>query len=403
MKFGLDRIRRVLERLGNPERRYPSALIAGTNGKGSTARMVDSVLREAGNKTGLYTSPHLERFNERILIGGREVSDESLEAVLQDFQRESLPIEDLTWFEKATLLAFEIFRREKIDIAVLEVGLGGRLDATNVVDPPVSAITSISRDHVEVLGNSLFDIAREKAGVMRLGRPIVLGPMKTELRDFLQKACRMGGAEPVTPSAPLGTPEDFEYDCFAHLQLGLEGAHQLRNAAVAVEILKALRAQGIAWNEEHLRRGFRQVRNPGRLEWVEGAPPILLDGAHNEESLAATVDYLGKKFPQTGPTLVLGMMADKDSRAAVQILKQLQPKWVLTEVSSPRSLKMFEWRRICEQEKIDGDILASPEAALSRARELTSADRPIVVTGSLYLVGEIRRRLGASGAIPEAS
>ncbi|MDX1387324.1 MAG: Mur ligase family protein, partial [bacterium] len=221
-KLGTQRVTRVLREIGDPHLKYPAVLIGGTNGKGTVGRILESILLQAGYPVGLYTSPHVERFNERIRVGGAEESDQELESALQFFLDKGLLSEQgalrvpgeeetLTWFEKTTVLAFEVFRRRKISLALLEVGLGARLDATNVVDPLVSVITSVSRDHTEVLGESLFEIAREKSAVMRPGRPLILGPMQRDVRTFLNKAARLAGAKPVTPEPGEGSVEDFHY------------------------------------------------------------------------------------------------------------------------------------------------------------------------------------------------
>ncbi|MCB1214652.1 MAG: hypothetical protein KDK66_04165, partial [Deltaproteobacteria bacterium] len=257
-KLGLERIQEVLMRLDHPESVYPSVLIAGTNGKGSTLRLVESVCLEAGLLVGAYTSPHLESFTERIRVGGQEVSEAFLEEVLQELLAKNIlnPAgeilnqsgERLTWFEKVTVLAFEVFKRKKISLALLEVGLGARLDATNVVDPLVSAITSIAKDHTEVLGDSLFEIAKEKLAVARKDRPLILGPMDLKVRVFLMESAKMLGAKPLMPKSVQGPASDFSYGPLEHLKLNTLGEYILKNAATALEILIALKQAGFDIN-----------------------------------------------------------------------------------------------------------------------------------------------------------
>ncbi|HKX12511.1 MAG TPA: Mur ligase family protein, partial [bacterium] len=353
MRLGLHRVQAALERLGHPEQSFASVLIAGTNGKGSTARMVEAVLRQAGHRTGLYTSPHLLRFNERILVAGEEVTDDLLETILAEWAGQGIldgegqwPVagEKLTWFEKATVLAFEAFRRSGIELAVLEVGLGGRMDATNVVDPVVSAVISIGLDHAEVLGSSLAEIAREKAGVMRPGRPLVLGPIASDLMALFGAWSAEEGARLIQARLPQGSPENFSYGVLRDLALPLAGRHQLANAAAAIEILAALKERGFSWDEKDLREGLRSVRNPGRLQWLSGRPPLLLDGAHNPPAFAALAEHLDS-LPERGKTVfLLAMMKEKDPAAALDILGPMADAWVFAELANPRCLALEAWR-----------------------------------------------------------
>ncbi|MDL1873254.1 bifunctional folylpolyglutamate synthase/dihydrofolate synthase [Deltaproteobacteria bacterium PRO3] len=409
MSLGLHRMRELLEKIGHPDKAFACVLIAGTNGKGSTARMVESVLRCAGYRTGLYTSPHLVRFSERIRIGGREVSAERLEEILADWERAGLADaeggipagegERLTWFEQATLLAFEVFRREGVEFAVLEVGLGGRLDATNAAEPLASAIVSIGLDHTEVLGATLAEIAREKAGVLRPWRPLVLGAMPEKVREELRRLALEAGAFPILAGEPEGEPRDFSYADFTELSIPLEGRHQLANAAVAIELLWALAVRGWPWSETELREGLAAVSHPGRLERVEGAPPVLLDGAHNPQALEALGRYIQEKFPGRPVSVVLAMSKEKDPRAALGILGALKPRWYFTVFPNERSLPLERWRELAAAEGLTGDFFEKPEAALGRARTETPPEGLVVATGSLFLVGGLREALGLDSGI----
>jgi dihydrofolate synthase/folylpolyglutamate synthase len=431
-RLGLERVCAVLERLGYPEKTFPSVLIAGTNGKGSVCRMVESVMLAAGYPVGLYTSPHVERFTERIRVDGEEVPEDFLEEILRDFYHRGIlnsegemeipvvrgfsPVPDrqvrpfgsesglkalATWFEKTTVLAFEVFRRKQVPLAVLEVGLGARLDATNVVDSLVSGIASVSYDHTEVLGNSLFEIAQEKAAVMRSGRPVVLGPMAENVRTFLNKAARMGQAKPVMPVMPRGTWRNFSYGPFENLRLSLPGGHQLGNAATAIEILVALKETGFKIDNSHIHRGLEQARLPGRLEIFPGEPTILLDGAHNEASMEALVEFIQREFSDRPLTVLLGMMQDKDVSKVLEILAMLvvrgfspdpQTRYIFTQVSSPRAVTTDQWGKWLRApgRMLQGDLVRDPHEALEVARRVAPPEGVLVITGSFYLVGELR-------------
>ncbi len=402
-KLGLERIREVLSFLDHPENYYKSILIAGTNGKGSVATLVESILIQAGYTVGLYRSPHVFRFTERMRIHGEEVTTEELEDCLEAWARRGLLNESgeliipsggtLTWFEKVTVLALEIFRRRQVELAVLEVGLGGRLDATNAVDPQVSAITSIGLDHTEVLGNSLFEIAQEKLGVARAGKPLVLGPMTLELRTFLQAASRMMGAHPVSPDFPQGTTEYFSYGPFSGLRLGLRGDFQLKNVATVIEIISALKEQGWSIDNQALREGLARAQLPGRLDVLSGPPPQVFSGAHNVQALEELVESLRKMNLPKRPVLLVGMMGEKDARAALQVLQKLSPKqWLFTQVKSSRSLPLEKWRALAEFFRLPAEFFENSAEAMIRAQQLTDADSYILVTGSLYLVGELGPR-----------
>ncbi len=401
MKLGLGRIRAVLDYLGNPEKSFSSVLIAGTNGKGSVGRILESILLEGIYRAALYTSPHLSEFNERIRIGGEEILSEDLEEILQEFLEKNILDEEgnfwtpqkerLTWFEKGTVLAFEAFRRKRVELALVEVGMGARFDATNVVDPLVSVITSISKDHSEYLGHSLFEIAMEKAGVFRKGRPVVIGFMPEEVRNFLVKASRLEGAIPVVPFLPAGSTEKFSYGEFLNLSLGLAGDHQLKNAATALEVSRALQEDGFSISKAAIREGLKKVRHPGRLEYFEGRPRVLLDGAHNEESLGALLDYLEKNHKNQTLRIIFGMMEEKEFIRGLEIIKKLHPQFYFTEINSPRSVILSNWKELASLNKIEGKFFKNSLEALQAARENSQDDDLIIVTGSLYLVGEIRK------------
>jgi dihydrofolate synthase / folylpolyglutamate synthase len=378
----LERVRAALAALGSPERRYPSLLIAGTNGKGSTAALVHAAIGAAGKRAGLYTSPHLVSFTERIRIGDAEIArDDVVQGVDAIRARVDVAASGLTFFEMATLLALRAFAEARVDVAVLEVGLGGRLDATNVVEPVASAVTSIGFDHEDHLGDSLDAIAREKAGVMRRGRVTVLGPgLPPEAHAALLDEARRRGALVIDARSEPRT-------------LALDGAHMQRNAAVACGLLEVLGAAEprLAVDAEARQRGFGAVRWPGRLAVVHERPRVVVDGAHNVDGARALHAALPAVVGDGRVRLLFSALRDKHWREMAEVLEPLADEVVVTEIGGKRGLSAAE---------LSGGftrpprIVADPVQALAR---LIAEDRtrPIVVTGSLFLLGIVYRDLMA--------
>ncbi len=374
MRFGLGPMTYACARFGNPERTFEVAHIAGTNGKGSVSALVDAIARADGRRVGLYTSPHLGRFGERIRIDGAPLDDDALAPLLIEVL-EGAP--DLSFFEVATLAAFVAFRAAKIELAVLEVGLGGRLDATNVVPPPrVGAITRIALDHMDYLGPTVVDIAREKAGIAKLGMPIVLGPMEPNVRRAIEEVTTAVGAtlvDAMTDAAAL------EFAVEARLKLA--GAHQRDNARVAYVVAKYL---GIG--DAACRTGAELAEWPGRLERIEAADgPYLLDGAHNPDGAAALAAHLAN---EEAVTLVFGALADKDWPA---MLDALAPRAARRVYVAPGGRAAADLQALAARHA--GDVAESVEAALAKARAVAGRGGLVVVAGSLFLVGEARAKL----------
>ncbi len=376
----LERVRAALEALGRPERRYPSLLIAGTNGKGTTAALTHGALVAGGYRVGVYTSPHLVRFTERIRVGSREIDEASVVRGVAKI-RECAPPEHsgLTFFEMATLLAFLSFAQAAVDVAVLEVGLGGRLDATNVVEPVCSAITSIGLDHQNYLGCSLPEIALEKAGVMRAGVPTVLGPgLPAEAAEALRQRAVEIGAELIPASAVAGRVPP----------LGIGGARMRDDGAVAIALLDELeRGQpGLSVSSADRMRGFRDVRWPGRLEVIAGPPPLILDGAHNAESMGALCEEL-PRLAGGRVRLVFGALSDKPWEELATLLRPHLHEVAVVALRQPRGVapeRLAPAFASCCPTRIG----SNPCAEIERfARE--DDQMPIVATGSLFLVGEI--------------
>jgi len=422
-KFDLAHMRTLLGALGNPERRYPSVLIAGTNGKGSTAATLASILQAAGLKTALYTSPHLIRLNERIRINGEQISDDDfarLHAKVDDAAERLVSQGALPWhpsfFEMLTAIGFQYFADRNIDIAVLEVGMGGRLDATNVVDPRLAIITDISLDHQKYLGDTVTEIAREKAGIIRRDGIVVTLPQQPEANDVignvsLELNARAISAVPfVPPVSPASesvlarTNEGQIISRYPLSVLGQEilietpliGRHQLRNVALAIAAAEELHRQGFPITPAAVAEGVRDTRWPGRLQVIaakDGSPEYLLDVAHNPAGAWALRSALSALYEDRKITFVFGAMRDKAIRDIAEILFPLAERVIATPINNPRSATAEEIREAAARISSDIEAAADTVSALQRAQATNPKDGVIVVTGSVYLVGEAMQAL----------
>jgi len=418
-KFDLDHMRVLLAALGHPEKSLPSVLIAGTNGKGSTAATLASILQNSGLKTALYTSPHLMRLNERIRIDGEEISDDDFAALHKEVDRAAEDLVErgkLPWhpsfFEMMTAIAFRQFAREDVDIAVLEVGMGGRLDATNVVEPVVSVITDISLDHQKFLGNTVGEIAREKVGILRRGGIAVTLPQQPEANDVIGNTILELGATGVTAVAyvPPVSPGSTDYLKAAAYRYPLQvmgkqimvesplvGRHQLRNVALAIAAAVELTKQGFAGiTPAAIEQGIRETRWPGRFQVLpprSGWPEIILDVAHNPAGAWALRSALSERLGDRPLIFVFGAMRDKAISEMTEILFPLARQVIATRPDNPRSASPEEIRKAGERTGADIRTAGDVESALNLGRETAAADDVIVVTGSIYLVGEVMRRL----------
>lgn len=389
MQLGLERMRDTCARADHPERAFDVVHVAGTNGKGSTAAMVEAMARAAGLRTGLYTSPHLCRFAERIRIDGEPIGDDDLVRALE----EALSLgPDLSFFETATLAAFLAFRAHAIDLAIVEVGIGGRFDATNVVERPrVTAITRVAFDHMDRLGDTLEAIAREKAGIAKPGCPLVVGPLPEGPMRVVEDVARSVGAPIVPALAPIDEPRrDPIDDRRGHLPAAraLRGAYQAHNAAVARTI-----AAQLGFDDAVVARGLSTARWPGRFERLDRPDgPYLLDGAHNPDGARALAESLAvddadavDDAAATSRALVFGAMADK---AWPEVLDVLAPLTTRRVYVAPKGRSAASLDDLARQHP--GMGVADVEAALRTARAQAGASGLVVVTGSLYLVGEAR-------------
>ena len=424
-KFDLAHMRTLLAALEHPEKKIRSVLIAGTNGKGSTAATLASILQASGLRTALYTSPHLVRINERIQISGSTISDDEF-ALLHDLVDRTAErlVEDgeLPWhpsfFEMLTAIAFEYFATSKIDIAVLEVGMGGRLDATNVVDPLLSVITDISLDHQKFLGNTIAEIAREKAGIIKPDGLVVTLPQTPEANDVIGNATLAAGARaisavpfvpPVSPASPSlwGTASGTEQGPVSRYPLQvlgrqitvetpLVGRHQLRNVALAIAAAEQL-AKTFPITPESIERGIRETRWPGRFQVIparENEPEYVLDVAHNPAGAWALRSTLSALYEDRRLIIVFGAMRDKAIREITEILFPLAERVVATRAENPRSATPEEIREAAARTHAETELSADVPQALQKARELAGANAVVVVTGSIYVVGEAMQALG---------
>ncbi|HLT59046.1 MAG TPA: folylpolyglutamate synthase/dihydrofolate synthase family protein [Limnochordales bacterium] len=415
-KPGLARIRFLLERLGNPHTAYRCVHVAGTNGKGSTAAMIAAVLQAAGYRVGLFTSPHLVRYNERIVVDGGPIPDADLGALLAELREHGAAaaqdpaVGQPTEFEVATAAALAYFARRAVDVAVVEVGLGGRLDSTNVVHPLVSVLTPIGLDHTGVLGDSLAEVAAEKAGIIRPGVPVVCGPQSQPARRVILLRAEELGA-PVFLAGRDFTWHVESMDArgtrftvgwgdgwLENLQVPLLGRHQATNGAVAAAVARVLAEEGWPVPDQALRQGLSRVRWPGRMELVPGRPAVLYDGAHNAEGAQVLADGLRTLFPGQRPVFVLGILAEKPIDAMLQVLLPLGRAAVFTAPRDGRSAPADPGELARRAQGLVETAVVEPDplAALARARELAGPDGLVCVAGSLYLVGELQGRLAGN-------
>lgn len=393
--LGLDRVRCALDRLASPHERFRVFHVAGTNGKGSTAAMVEAVLRASGYRVGLYTSPHLVDFTERIRVDGRTIPEEEVvERVAALRSTLSTACIELTFFELVSVLAFDVFARSRVEVAVVEVGLGGRLDATNVTTPVASAITTIAHDHETYLGATLEAIAGEKAGIMKPGVPVVIGHVPPVASERLAAEAARVGAPPLFLGREVTVQENaqgFDVVCatraWRDLRLGLLGRFQRANAAVALQMLEC-GAGSFPVSEAAVRTGLETVRWPGRLDVVSSEPLVILDGAHNPASAAVLAEEIRHLRCGRRVRLVFGAMRDKDWGGMWRALRPVVDDVVCT---APRSSRALAPDLLAEAVRSDVPVrvCASPGDAMAELVAGASPTDLILVTGSLFLVGDV--------------
>ncbi|MGA7378386.1 MAG: folylpolyglutamate synthase/dihydrofolate synthase family protein [Candidatus Sulfotelmatobacter sp.] len=426
-KFDLAHMRVLLEALNHPERRFPSVLIAGTNGKGSTAATLASILRTSGLKTGLYTSPHLMRINERIRINGEQISDDDfaeLHGTIAGAAEKLVEKTELPWhpsfFEMMTAIAFEYFARERVDLAVLEVGMGGRLDATNVVEPRVSVITDISLDHQKFLGNTVGEIAREKVGIIRPGGVVVTLPQQPEANDVIGNTILELGARAVNavPYVPPVSPGSSQYlapsteqgnSRFVYryplqvmgeqilVETPLVGRHQLRNVALAIAAAVELNQQGFnSITPKSIEHGLRKTHWPGRFQVITprpGWPEMVIDVAHNPAGAWALRSALSERYEDRRLIFVFGAMRDKAISEMAEILFPLADRVIVTRPQNPRAASPEEIQEAAARTGAEIEKVEDVQRAVERAREISDAETIVVITGSIYLVSEVMSQI----------
>lgn len=431
-KFDLDHMRVLLTAMGHPERQFPSVLIAGTNGKGSTAATLASILRASGLKTGLYTSPHLIRINERIWINNDAIGDDDFARIHGEVDRIAeglVESRELPWhpsfFEMMTAIAFLHFARVQVEIAVLEVGMGGRLDATNVVEPLVSVITDVSLDHQKFLGNTVGEIAREKSGIIRRRGVVVTLPQQPEANDVIGNAIldldAVGvNAVPYVPPVSPGSPDlrvpsrelqartsenrfgsRYPLEVMGRqivVETPLAGRHQLRNVALAISTAVELEKKGLSGiTPESIEHGIRETHWPGRFQVIPAAarsPETVLDVAHNPAGAWALRSALSERYDESPIIFVFGAMRDKAIAEMTEILFPLAERVVATRPENPRAASPEEIRDAAKRTSVEIEMVADVSAALDRAREIAGPGATVVVTGSIYLVGQAMQSLG---------
>jgi dihydrofolate synthase/folylpolyglutamate synthase len=404
--FNLSRVETLLASLGDPHTRFPSVHVAGTRGKGSTVAMCEACLRAAGYRTGFYISPHLHTFRERIQIDRQEIAREDVVALVDEVRPHIERVDGVTTFEAITAVGFLHFARTEVDVAVVEVGLGGRLDATNVVAPEVSVITSLSLEHTYLLGDTLDKIAFEKAGIIKPGIPAVIAPQRDEARVVLEEVCEERGA-PLTQIGRDWTYEPGEADldgqAFSVRRLvgggseldseywiPLLGRHQLENAACAIAALDILRQQGYRISPKAVREGLRGVDWPGRLEVLSREPLVVVDCAHNPYAAQILHRALEEWFPDRRWVLLYGASADKDIAGVLTVLLPISDYVVVTRSDHPRAAAPTELADIVASVGGGAEISVSVAKALRRALEVMEPQQGLLVTGSIFLVADAR-------------
>jgi len=410
MKPGLSRVRALLAAVGDPERRYRIVHVGGTNGKGSTATLIASILAEHGLRTGLYTSPHVIDFTERISVGGRPVARARVTEIVERLRPAAEEVE-ATFFEIVTAAAALHFADEEVDIAVAEVGLGGRLDATNVFDSALSVITRIAIDHAEVLGGDVASIAAEKAGIVRPGVTVVSGASGDGL-DVIRgvaaaRATRFVAVEDAATTTrlavtPTGSRFDLtiESDGYRDLEVSVLGRHQVANAVTAVVAAHELARDGVVrLDEAALRRGLLEARVTGRLQILERRPNVVADVAHNPDASATLMRDLPEVFAYDRLIVVLGIMADKDLRGFLLPLSRAADIIVLTRPSTPRAADPADLGALAAEFGVPHDIVPTPGAAIDRALSLAGEGDLVLITGSHYTVGDVMTSLGVGQAL----
>jgi len=410
-KFDLENIIVLAERLGRPDRAYPTAHIAGTNGKGSTAAFLESILRHAGFRTGLNTSPHLEKINERIRINGAEISDQAfaetlthIHALIEELLAAGKLRAHPTYFECITAMAFEYFARERVDFAVFEVGLGGRLDATNILSPLVTIITRIDFDHENFLGHSLNEIAAEKAGILKPGVPVVLAGQRPEAREVILARAKELGCPVVEPAQIFRVDRESMQDGSVRARVvegdsetifeiapSLPGRFQLQNALNAVAAARLLKNRGLQIPDDAVTGGIANTIWPGRLEKLHSRPDVYLDGAHNPGAARELAHFLEQNFGGRKVWLIFAALRDKAVDEVAGLVFPHAAEVIFTAPRTSRAVSPAQLAEIAGHHAVRFSVIPDAEHAFEHALAEAAPEDAIFVTGSLYLVGQLRQ------------
>jgi len=399
-KPGLERTQHLLRQLGNPEKGLKFIHIAGTNGKGSTAAMLASILETAGYRTGLYTSPYINRFNERMQINGQPISDDEVVELIAGIRpfADAMTGDMPTEFEVITALAMEFFSRHACDIVVLEVGMGGELDSTNVIDAPeVAVLTAMGFDHTSELGDTMAKIASAKAGIVKTGCDVVAYGKNPEAEAVFEQTCRERGATLRYPDYTALTSHSFGLDgqIFSYknletLHIPLAGSYQLNNAAVVLTVVEALQQRGWQITEDHIRQGLSATRWPARFEVLQKDPVFIVDGGHNPHGIQGTADSLQKIFPGQKFTFLVGVMADKDVESILSLIVPLAKRFYCVTPNNPRAMAAEVLAQRIRALGVEAIPCESIEGGIRTAMEYSGRDGVTCALGSLYMAGDVR-------------
>jgi dihydrofolate synthase/folylpolyglutamate synthase len=394
-------VERILNAIGNPHKEIQVIHIGGTNGKGSTAAMMSSILQKEGYRVGLYTSPHLIRFTERIKVNGKEIEEEEV-ATLAGWMRKEIEAAGIpspfTFFDFTTAMALHYFKQKLVDLAILEVGLGGRLDSTNVVDPLISIITNIAKDHEKYLGKSILKIAREKAGIIKKGKPLITAATQPQVLRLFSKVCQEKGSPYFRVGKEFryvrAEDGDFDYEGLNRklwsIHLNLKGFHQVINATTALGAMEVLEDLGYRVSTDAMIDGLREVDWSGRLEMVSSSPRVILDGAHNPAGALVLKESLEKEFEYQHLILLIGIMKDKDIQSMLHLLAPLADHIILTQPHTDRATPPSLLKKALGQNGEKAEIAEDLKEAIERGLSLTQEEDLLCITGSLYTVGEAR-------------
>jgi dihydrofolate synthase / folylpolyglutamate synthase len=406
IKLELETITNILKLLNSPHKNFKIIHIAGTNGKGSIGSYISSILSTAGYKTGFYTSPHLIKFNERFSIDGNDVSDDEIVKAYRAVDNVDIGKREATFFEIATAMAFYIFSKNNVEYAVIETGMGGRFDATNIVNPEVSIISNLSIEHTDYLGNTIKDLAREKAGIIKPGKPVVTGVSQPSGLEFIKQKAKEKSAplyifKKDFSNRKIPNSESFSYNGISHtlknIMTPLKGDHQRDNTALALAAMELLQIKENAnpvFTEKNIREGLKKAKWPGRLDYVLEKPCVIIDGAHNKNASKILGDYLEKNFAGRKLTSVVGILDDKPYESMLKNMTSISSRIIFTKAKTGRSIDPLILKNAAEKfSKAEMIIMEDVDKACKFAINTSKASDVICIAGSLYVAGEAKETI----------